>query len=184
MNLKIGVIGFVPPQIVQWDKAHLDGKATDHRHRRCGEQARARSQEGRRRHRRGALPFRHRRRRAEGRRGERGAASREGRRHRRDPHRPPASHLPRRQGVQPTFPASTCKAGTLHGKPAVMAGFWGSHLGLIDLELTEGGRCLEGREFPHRGAPDLRRASTARSCRRSIPTPSCWPRRRPTTTRR
>jgi 2',3'-cyclic-nucleotide 2'-phosphodiesterase/3'-nucleotidase len=26
--LKIGVIGFVPPQIVQWDKAHLDGKAT------------------------------------------------------------------------------------------------------------------------------------------------------------
>ena len=26
-------------------------------------------------------------------------------------------------------------AGTLHGKPAVMAGFWGSHLGLIDLVL-------------------------------------------------
>ena len=26
--MKIGVIGFVPPQIVQWDKAHLDGKAT------------------------------------------------------------------------------------------------------------------------------------------------------------
>ncbi|MFD1194800.1 bifunctional 2',3'-cyclic-nucleotide 2'-phosphodiesterase/3'-nucleotidase [Seohaeicola saemankumensis] len=27
------------------------------------------------------------------------------------------------------------KAGTIHGKPAVMAGFWGSHLGLIDLTL-------------------------------------------------
>ena len=27
-KLKVGVIGFVPPQIVQWDKAHLDGKAT------------------------------------------------------------------------------------------------------------------------------------------------------------
>ena len=26
--------------------------------------------------------------------------------------------------------------GLLHGKPAVMAGFWGSHLGVIDLELT------------------------------------------------
>ncbi|MDQ8737566.1 bifunctional 2',3'-cyclic-nucleotide 2'-phosphodiesterase/3'-nucleotidase [Paenibacillus sp. LHD-38] len=25
-NLKVGVIGFVPPQITQWDKAHLDGK--------------------------------------------------------------------------------------------------------------------------------------------------------------
>jgi len=33
------------------------------------------------------------------------------------------------------------QAGTLHGKPAVMAGFWGSHLGIIDLTLRrdEGG---------------------------------------------
>jgi len=30
------------------------------------------------------------------------------------------------------------KAGTLHGKPAVMAGFWGSHLGVIDLTLVKG----------------------------------------------
>ena len=29
------------------------------------------------------------------------------------------------------------KAGTLHGKPAVMAGFWGSHLGVIDLKLAK-----------------------------------------------
>lgn len=29
------------------------------------------------------------------------------------------------------------KAGTLHGKPAVMAGFWGSHLGVIDLKLSK-----------------------------------------------
>lgn len=27
-QLKIGVIGFVPPQITQWDKAHLEGKVT------------------------------------------------------------------------------------------------------------------------------------------------------------
>ena len=27
-------------------------------------------------------------------------------------------------------------AGTLHGKPAVMAGFYGSHLGVVDLDLT------------------------------------------------
>src|ERR671912_171998 len=26
-TIKVGVIGFVPPQIVQWDKANLDGKA-------------------------------------------------------------------------------------------------------------------------------------------------------------
>ena len=30
-------------------------------------------------------------------------------------------------------------AGTIHGKPAVMAGFWGSHLGLIDLMLERSG---------------------------------------------
>ena len=29
--------------------------------------------------------------------------------------------------------------GTLHGKPAVMGGFWGSHLGLIDLMLERSG---------------------------------------------
>ncbi len=32
-------------------------------------------------------------------------------------------------------------AGTIHGKPAVMGGFWGSHLGVIDLLLTfDGGK--------------------------------------------
>lgn len=30
-------------------------------------------------------------------------------------------------------------AGTLHGKPAVMAGYWGSHLGLIDMTLRKTG---------------------------------------------
>ncbi len=30
------------------------------------------------------------------------------------------------------------EAGTLSGKPAVMAGFWGSHMGLIDLLLEQG----------------------------------------------
>ena len=29
------------------------------------------------------------------------------------------------------------EAGTLSGKPAVMAGFWGSHMGLIDLLLEQ-----------------------------------------------
>jgi 2',3'-cyclic-nucleotide 2'-phosphodiesterase / 3'-nucleotidase len=29
------------------------------------------------------------------------------------------------------------EAGTLHGKPAVMAGFWGSHMGLVDLLLEK-----------------------------------------------
>ena len=39
-------------------------------------------------------------------------------------------------------------AGTLQGKPAVMPGFWGSHLGVIDLDLRlDGGmwRVADGR---------------------------------------
>ncbi len=45
------------------------------------------------------------------------------------------------------FPSSTYEgmtavdavAGTIHGKPAAMGGFWGSHLGLIDLMLEHSG---------------------------------------------
>ncbi len=37
------------------------------------------------------------------------------------------------------FAAVDKDAGTIHGKPAVMAGFWGSHLGLIDLMLEKSG---------------------------------------------
>lgn len=37
------------------------------------------------------------------------------------------------------FAAVDKEAGTIHGKPAVMAGFWGSHLGLIDLMVENSG---------------------------------------------
>jgi len=41
----------------------------------------------------------------------------------------------------PSGPGIDCQRGTLAGKPCVMPGFWGSHLGVIDLKLqkTEGG---------------------------------------------
>lgn len=42
----------------------------------------------------------------------------------------------------PTFadhPAVDAEAGTIHGKPAVMGGFWGSHMGLVDLLLERDG---------------------------------------------
>ena len=35
--IKIGIIGFVPPQIMLWDAENLDGKVADPRHRRGGE---------------------------------------------------------------------------------------------------------------------------------------------------
>jgi len=37
------------------------------------------------------------------------------------------------------FAAVDAKAGTIHGKPATMGGFWGSHLGVIDLLLSNDG---------------------------------------------
>lgn len=44
----------------------------------------------------------------------------------------PSADFPPGQGIDPL-------RGLLHGKPAVMAGFWGSHLGMIDLELRKNG---------------------------------------------
>ncbi|MCO5734015.1 bifunctional 2',3'-cyclic-nucleotide 2'-phosphodiesterase/3'-nucleotidase [Rhizobium sp. SSA_523] len=39
------------------------------------------------------------------------------------------------------------KKGTLQGKPAVMAGFWGSHMGLIDLLLEKDGKSWKVVDF-------------------------------------
>ncbi|TCL67220.1 bifunctional 2',3'-cyclic-nucleotide 2'-phosphodiesterase/3'-nucleotidase [Rhizobium sp. BK251] len=43
--------------------------------------------------------------------------------------------------------------GTLHGKPAVMAGFWGSHLGLIDLLLEKDGNGWRMIDFTSEARP-------------------------------
>ena len=45
------------------------------------------------------------------------------------------------------FQGVDTERGTIHGKPAVMAGFWGSHLGVIDLRLERdvGWRITEAR---------------------------------------
>lgn len=37
------------------------------------------------------------------------------------------------------YPAVDAETGTIHGKPATMGGFWGSHLGVIDLLLERSG---------------------------------------------
>ena len=54
------------------------------------------------------------------------------------------------------IPGVDVQKGTLHGKPAVMAGFWGSHLGIIDLDLAQERQRLEGQRLQDRSAPDLR----------------------------
>ncbi|MFK0330634.1 bifunctional 2',3'-cyclic-nucleotide 2'-phosphodiesterase/3'-nucleotidase [Rhizobium sp. NPDC090275] len=52
-------------------------------------------------------------------------------------------------GVQNADPVK----GTLHGKPAVMAGFWGSHLGLIDLLLEKDGKSWKIVDFTSEARP-------------------------------
>jgi 2',3'-cyclic-nucleotide 2'-phosphodiesterase/3'-nucleotidase len=46
--------------------------------------------------------------------------------------------------------------GSLHGKPACQPGFWGSHLGIIDLDLEKRGERWRDRRFQGRAAADLR----------------------------
>jgi 2',3'-cyclic-nucleotide 2'-phosphodiesterase/3'-nucleotidase len=131
-RLKVGVIGVAPPQIAQWDEAHVRGRLTTVD---IVEAARAELSELKGRidlvvvlchsgiSRLASTP------------GEENAGQ----------------DLAKLDGVDALFlghqhlllpgedfvglPGVDTERGTIHGKPAVMAGFWGSHLGVIDLEL-------------------------------------------------
>ncbi|MHB2167845.1 bifunctional 2',3'-cyclic-nucleotide 2'-phosphodiesterase/3'-nucleotidase [Alsobacter sp. R-9] len=135
-RLKIGVIGFVPPQIMQWDQGHLAGKLVasdivDAAQKYVPDLARqtdvvvALCHSG-----------------IEG--GERKGGEENA-----------ALHLARVPGIDVILtghqhkvfpgkdfagiPGVDAEKGTLHGVPAVMAGFWGSHLGIVDLDLERTG---------------------------------------------
>jgi 2',3'-cyclic-nucleotide 2'-phosphodiesterase/3'-nucleotidase len=54
------------------------------------------------------------------------------------------------------------KRGMIHGKPAVMAGFWGSHLGVIDLRLEEEGARWRIGEARVEARPIAKRDATGR----------------------
>jgi 2',3'-cyclic-nucleotide 2'-phosphodiesterase/3'-nucleotidase len=133
-DLRIGVIGFVPPQIMVWDRVHLDGKVTTQSivasARQFLPELRARCDlvialchsgigDGR------ADPN------AEN-VAEQVAALDEvdaiitGHSHRVFPGPDYAGR-----------PGMDAQKGTLSGKPGVMPGFWGSHLGVIDLNLEQ-----------------------------------------------
>ena len=134
-HLRIGVIGLLPPQIVQWDKANLDGRLTttdivDAAQRYMPDIKRA-----------GAdlvVALCH-----------SGIAGGE----RKGGEENAALHLAAVEGIDVILtghqhlvfpgkdfagiPGVDAQRGTLHGKPAVMAGFWGSHLGIVDLDLEK-----------------------------------------------
>ncbi|WP_108262129.1 bifunctional 2',3'-cyclic-nucleotide 2'-phosphodiesterase/3'-nucleotidase [Mangrovicoccus ximenensis] len=134
--IRIGVIGFVPPQILQWDRGHLEGKVETRDIVEAAEAwvpvmkaegaeiivALCHSGIGSAVHEPGmenaAVPL----------------AAVEGI----DVIFTGHSHLVFPGADFEGFEAVDAAAGTIHGKPAVMAGFWGSHMGLVDLLLERG----------------------------------------------
>jgi 2',3'-cyclic-nucleotide 2'-phosphodiesterase/3'-nucleotidase len=135
--IKIGLIGFVPPQIMNWDRKHLEGNVQT---RDIVATARA------------YVPLMK----------EQGADiiialshSGIGSAQEEDMMENASVPLAAVDGIDAiltghshlVFPSDTyadyaavdAAAGTIHGKPATMGGFWGSHLGLIDLMLERDG---------------------------------------------
>lgn len=135
-TIKLGFIGFVPPQIMTWDAGHLDGKVMT---RDIVETARAYVPKMRAEGADLIIALSH-----------SGIAADAG---------PGAENASLQvagvEGIDVVFTGhqhlvfpnskdfagiegADLDKGTLAGKPAVMAGFWGSHMGLIDLLLEKG----------------------------------------------
>lgn len=150
--IKIGVIGFVPPQIMQWDKGHLDGRLVagdivDAAHRHVPELMKSAPDL--------VIALCH-----------SGIAGGE----RRGMEENAALHLAQIEGIDViltghqhlVFPGAKAfdgipgvdnARGALHGKPACQPGFWGSHLGLVDLELEKQGERWRVADFKVEARP-------------------------------
>jgi len=134
--IKVGVIGFTPPQIMNWDRRHLEGNVQV---RDIVETARAFVPQMKEQGADIIIALSH-----------SGIAQHDG-----EMLENASVPLAGVDGIDVimtghhhlTFPGPKyqtagpvdAEKGTLHGKPAVMAGFWGSHLGLIDLMLEVDG---------------------------------------------
>ncbi|KUF09322.1 bifunctional 2',3'-cyclic-nucleotide 2'-phosphodiesterase/3'-nucleotidase [Pseudoponticoccus marisrubri] len=135
--IRIGVIGFTPPQVMNWDRKHLEGNVTARdivataqayvpqmreegaeiiialSHSGIGSADPVDGMEN------ASVPL----------------AAVEGI----DALTTGHSHLVFPSPTYADYAAVDAEAGTIHGKPAVMGGFWGSHLGVIDLLLERDG---------------------------------------------
>ncbi|MFT7311147.1 MAG: 2',3'-cyclic-nucleotide 2'-phosphodiesterase/3'-nucleotidase [Paracoccaceae bacterium] len=135
--IRIGLIGFVPPQIMNWDRRHLEGNVET---RDILEVAQAYVPEMREKGADIILALSH-----------SGIGSAQATDRMENASVPLAaidgidalvaghSHLVFPGPKFKEMAAVDAVAGTIHGKPATMGGFWGSHLGLIDLMLERSG---------------------------------------------
>jgi len=136
--IPVGIIGFVPPQIMNWDRQHLEGKVNT---RDIVDTARAYVPQMKEAGADIIIALSH---------------SGIGSANHSDGMENASVPLAQVDGIDAlmtghshlVFPSSKYGGfagvdvanGTIHGKPAVMGGFWGSHLGVIDLMLeNEGG---------------------------------------------
>ncbi|OWU86624.1 2', 3'-cyclic nucleotide 2'-phosphodiesterase [Oceanicola sp. 22II-s10i] len=135
--IRVGVIGFVPPQIMTWDRRHLEGNVQA---RDIVETARAWVPQIREEGADIVIALSH--------SGIGSARHTEGMENASVPlaeidgidavltgH----SHLVFPSPTYDGFAGVDVGKGTIHGKPATMGGFWGSHLGVIDLMLERDG---------------------------------------------
>ncbi len=135
--IRIGLIGFVPPQIMTWDRRHLEGNVTA---RDILETARAYVPQIREQGADIVIALSH-----------SGIGAAEAEDMMENASIPLAgiegidviltghSHLVFPSSTYDNLPGLDTAKGTIMGKPAVMAGFWGSHMGLIDLMLERDG---------------------------------------------
>ena len=135
--IKIGLIGFVPPQVMNWDRRHLEGNVQA---RDILETARAYVPQMKEQGADIIIALSH--------SGIGSAQESEGMENASVPlasiegidaimtgH----SHLVFPSSGYADFAGVDAEQGTIHGKPATMGGFWGSHMGLVDLMLERDG---------------------------------------------
>lgn len=135
--IRIGLIGFVPPQIMQWDRQHLEGNVETRDIVEAGRAWVSRMKED------GAdiiIALSH-----------SGIGAADHTEMMENASVPLAtiegidalmtghSHLVFPSATYDGFAGVDVANGTIHGKPAVMAGYWGSHMGLIDLLIERDG---------------------------------------------
>ncbi|MED3562484.1 bifunctional 2',3'-cyclic-nucleotide 2'-phosphodiesterase/3'-nucleotidase [Bacillus xiapuensis] len=134
-NLKVGVIGFVPPQIMEWDKSNLEGKVET---RSIVETAKKYVPKMKKEGADVIVALAH-----------TGISG--------EPYQPGMEnagyYITQVKGIDAVFtghqhntfpgpiykdlPNTNLEKGTINGKPVVMAGAFGSHLGMIDLKLVK-----------------------------------------------
>ena len=134
--IKVGVIGFVPPQIMQWDKANLEGRVIT---RDIAEVAKKYVPEMRTKGAQLVIAIPH----SGFEKGEVGALAENAVSRLADVPGIDAilfghSHAEFPSKAFATFPKADVERGTINGVAAVMPGRWGDHLGVVDFTLDNG----------------------------------------------